>query len=80
MLRAPCWNSDDDEDKLFLLLKCRLRLKLENAEALELDEGEILTVPNGVRHNPVAAAQCHGMLDKRQSTPHAGEVASEKAR
>ncbi|MEW5303902.1 MAG: hypothetical protein WDW36_006551 [Sanguina aurantia] len=80
MLGTLCWHSHDDEDELFLVLKGHLRIELENAEAIELDEGEMFVVPKGVRHNPVATQECHVMLIERKSTRHTGDVAHEKTR
>jgi mannose-6-phosphate isomerase-like protein (cupin superfamily) len=65
------WHSHEDEDELFLILAGRLRIELE-AGAVDLDEGELFVVPKGVRHNPVAAAECLIMLVERKSTLHSG--------
>jgi len=75
-----CWHSHDDEDELFLVLKGHLRIELENAEAIELDEGEMFVVPKGVRHNPVAADECHILLIERKSTLHTGTVVTDRTR
>ncbi len=75
-----CWHSHDDEDELFLVLKGHLRIELENAEAIELDQGEMFVVPKGVRHNPVAAEECHMLLIERKSTLHTGDVVMDKTR
>lgn len=75
-----CWHSHDEEDELFLVLKGHLRIELENAEAVELDEGEMFVVPKGVRHNPVALDECHVMLIERKSTLHTGTVVNDRTR
>ena len=75
-----CWHSHDDEDELFLVLKGHLRIELENAEVIELDQGEMFVVPKGVRHNPVAAEECHILLIERKSTLHTGDVVMDKTR
>jgi len=75
-----CWHSHDDEDELFLVLKGHLRIELENAEAIELDQGEMFVVPKGVRHNPVASEECHLLLIERKSTLHTGDVVMDKTR
>ena len=80
VLGTLCWHSHDDEDELFLVLKGHLRIELENAEAIELDEGEMFVVPKGVRHNPVAADECHILLIERKSTLHTGTVVTDKTR
>jgi mannose-6-phosphate isomerase-like protein (cupin superfamily) len=75
-----CWHSHDDEDELFLILKGHLRIELEHAAAVELDEGEMFVVPKGMRHNPVAEQECLLMLIERKSTLHTGNVVTERTR
>ena len=73
------WHSHEDEDELFYILKGRLRLEMEH-ETVDLDEGEMFIVPKGVRHNPVADAECHVLLIERKTTKHTGDVVTEKTR
>lgn len=80
VLGSLCWHSHDDEDELFLILKGHLRIELEHAAAVELDEGEMFVVPKGVRHNPVAEQECLLMLIERKSTLHTGKVVTERTR
>jgi mannose-6-phosphate isomerase-like protein (cupin superfamily) len=75
-----CWHSHDDEDELFLILKGHLRIELEHAASVELDEGEMFVVPKGMRHNPVAEQECLLMLIERKSTRHTGDVVTERTR
>ena len=73
------WHSHENEDELFLVLKGRLRIEMED-RSVDLSEGEMFVVPKGVRHNPVAEHECHIMLIERKSTLHTGNVATEKTR
>jgi mannose-6-phosphate isomerase-like protein (cupin superfamily) len=73
------WHSHEREDELFLVLKGRLRIEMENG-TVELDEGEMFIVPKGVRHNPVAEEECHLLLVERKSTLHTGDVTTDKTR
>jgi len=73
------WHSHEEEDELFLVLKGRLRIEMESG-SVEVDEGEMFVVPKGVRHNPVAARECHLLLVERKSTLHTGGVRTEKTR
>ena len=73
------WHSHELEDELFLVLKGRLRIELED-RAVELKEGDMFVVPKGVRHNPVAEEECHILLIERKSTAHTGDVVIEKTR
>lgn len=79
VLGSLAWHSHDEEDELFLVLKGRLRIELED-RAVELGEGEMYVVPKGVRHNPVAEEECEIMLIERKSTLHTGTVTTEKTR
>ena len=47
------WHSHEGQDELFYVVKGSLRIEFEN-EAVDLEQGDFLTVPSGVRHNPVA--------------------------
>jgi len=73
------WHAHADEDELFLILKGRLRIEMEQGP-VELGAGEIFVVPKGVRHNPVAEEECHLMLIERKSTLHTGDTITEKTR
>jgi mannose-6-phosphate isomerase-like protein (cupin superfamily) len=73
------WHAHADEDELFLILKGRLRIEMEQGP-VELGEGEMFVVPKGTRHNPVADQECHVMLIERKSTLHTGDVVNEKTR
>ena len=73
------WHAHADEDELFLILKGRLRIEMEQGP-VELGEGEMFVVLKGTRHNPVADEECHVMLIERKSTLHSGDVVNDKTR
>ncbi len=73
------WHSHEQEDELFFVLEGRLRIEMEG-RAVELGPGEMFVVPKGVRHNPVAGAECLLMLIERKTTLHTGDVATGKTR
>ena len=73
------WHSHENEDELFLVLKGRLRIEMEDT-AIDLSEGEIFVVPKGVRHNPVAEEECHLLLIERKTTLHTGTTVTDKTR
>lgn len=73
------WHSHENEDEMFLVLKGHLRIEMEGG-AVDLREGDMFVVPKGVRHNPVAAEECHLMLIERKSTLHTGDVVIERTR
>ena len=73
------WHSHDDEDELFLVLRGQLCIEME-AGTVVLNAGDLYVVPKGVRHNPVAADECHILLIERKSTQHTGDVVTAKTR
>jgi len=73
------WHSHDEEDELFLILKGRLAIEMEES-TVELGEGEMFIVPKGVRHNPIAKEECHLLLIERKSTLHTGDVVTDRTR
>lgn len=79
MLGTFGWHSHDDEDELFLILAGQLCIEME-AGAVPLSEGELFVVPKGVRHNPVAEAECLILLIERKSTLHSGNEVTEYTR
>ena len=66
------WHAHEQEDEMFLVLRGKLRIELVDG-AVELGAGELYVVPKGVRHNPVAEAECLVMLIERRSTLHSGD-------
>jgi mannose-6-phosphate isomerase-like protein (cupin superfamily) len=73
------WHTHEGEDELFLILKGRLRIEMDDG-AVDLGEGDVYVVPKGTRHNPIAEDECHVMLIERKSTLHTGDTISEKTR
>ncbi|NNC73427.1 MAG: cupin domain-containing protein [Sphingomonadaceae bacterium] len=66
------WHAHDGEDELFYIARGRLRIEFED-RSVDLAEGDFLTVPSGVRHNPVAEEECWVLLIEPASTKHTGE-------
>lgn len=47
---------------------------------MNLKEGDFLTVPSGVRHNPVADDECWVLLIEPASTLHTGDEMTSRTR
>lgn len=70
---AFVWHAHDDEDELFYIVKGCLRMEFEG-HAVDVREGEFLTVPKGVLHRPVAEEECWALLIETVTTKHTGDV------
>ena len=66
------WHAHDQEEELFYIVKGSLRIEFEN-HAVEMERGDFLTIPKGVRHNPVADEECWVLLIEPASTKHTGD-------
>ncbi|CAN5411107.1 cupin domain-containing protein [soil metagenome] len=66
------WHAHDGQDELFYIVKGSLRLEFEDGP-VDLKEGDFLTVPSGVRHNPIAAEECWVLLIEPAETKHTGD-------
>jgi mannose-6-phosphate isomerase-like protein (cupin superfamily) len=67
------WHSHPDTDDLFLVLKGALRVELRDG-AVELGEGDLLVVPRGVEHRPVADEEAHILLLELRGTANTGDA------
>lgn len=70
---AFVWHAHEHEDELFLVVRGRLRIELEEG-TVELRAGECVVVPRGVRHRPVADEECWVMLVEPATTQHTGDT------
>ena len=73
------WHHHDTEDELFLVLKGRLRMRLEDGDVL-VEPGEMLVVPRGMEHQPVAEEEVHVLLFEPATTLNTGNVRNERTR
>jgi mannose-6-phosphate isomerase-like protein (cupin superfamily) len=71
------WHSHEREDELFLVVRGRLLIKLRDRD-LRLDEGELVIIPRGVEHCPVAEEEVHVLLLEPKNTVNTGDVRSER--
>jgi mannose-6-phosphate isomerase-like protein (cupin superfamily) len=69
------WHHHNDTDDLFLVLKGRLRIDLPDG-AVELGEGDLCIVPQGIEHRPVADEEAHLLLIEPAGTPNTGDPAT----
>lgn len=73
------WHAHDEQDELFYVVKGHLRIDFEDG-SVELAQGDLLTVPRGIRHNPVAEDECWVLLIEPASTKHTGDEITPRTR
>lgn len=73
------WHSHVDTDELFLVVSGHLRIEFRDGARL-LRPGEMLVVPRGVEHRPVAEAECSVLMIDREGEPNTGINPSERTR
>ena len=71
------WHHHDDEDELFWVVSGRLRMELRDGEVI-LEPGELLVVPRGVEHRPVAEPGTEVVLVEPKTTLNTGNVRDER--
>jgi mannose-6-phosphate isomerase-like protein (cupin superfamily) len=67
------WHKHEVEDEAFLVIEGRLRMEFRDG-APELGPGELIVVPRGVEHRPVALPTCQVLLFEPASTLNTGDV------
>jgi mannose-6-phosphate isomerase-like protein (cupin superfamily) len=70
------WHHHDDEDELFWVVSGRLRMELRDGEVV-LEPGQLVVVPKGVEHRPVAEGETHVVLIEPKTTLNTGNVRDE---
>lgn len=73
------WHAHDDQDELFYIVRGELRIEFETG-LVDLKQGDFLTVPKGVRHNPIAQEECWVLLIEPASTKHTGNEVTRRTR
>ncbi len=71
------WHRHEQEDELFLVLEGELSMQFRDREVTLLP-GEMIVVPRGVEHRPVARKETHLLLFEPAGTLNTGDVVNER--
>ena len=71
------WHHHDAEDELFLVVKGTLLIRLPDRD-VRLEEGELIIIPRGVEHLPVAEEEAHLLVLEPKSTLNTGNVQNDR--
>ncbi len=67
------WHKHDNEDELFYVLEGTLKIEFRD-KIVEINKDEIIIVPQGVEHRPVAEQEVSVMLFEPITTLNTGDV------
>jgi mannose-6-phosphate isomerase-like protein (cupin superfamily) len=71
------WHHHENEDEMFLAVKGGFRIEFRD-RTVELSEGELIVVPRGVEHRPVAEEEVEVMLFEPAGIRNTGNIVDEK--
>ena len=71
------WHRHESEDELFLVVKGRITIRFRDGD-VRLEENELLIVPKGVEHMPVAEEEACVLLFEPKTTLNTGDVQNER--
>lgn len=70
------WHKHDDEDELFLVIKGSFTMEYRDRSVM-LHENEMIIVPRGIEHRPVAEEEAWILLFEPASTLNTGDAKGE---
>lgn len=71
------WHQHADEDEMFLVIQGELTIELRDG-VVRLGPGELVVIPKGVEHRPVAEQEVQLMLIEPKGTRHTGDVVTDR--
>lgn len=71
------WHHHEEEDEMFLVVRGRLTIRFRDRDVV-LEPNELLVVPRGVEHMPVAQEEAWIVLVEPTATLNTGNVASDR--
>jgi mannose-6-phosphate isomerase-like protein (cupin superfamily) len=69
------WHSHDAEDELFFVVEGEMIMKLRERD-IPVGPGELIVIPRGVEHMPVAEREVLVMLFEKKTTINTGDADS----
>jgi len=73
------WHKHDNEDELFTVIKGKFDMQFRD-KTITLNENELIVVPRGIEHCPIAQKEVNVLLFEPASTLNTGNVRSEKTK
>lgn len=73
------WHSHDDTDELFLVISGDFAIEFRDG-VRSLAPGELIVVPKGTEHRPIARGECQILMLDREGEPNTGVAPSSYTR
>jgi mannose-6-phosphate isomerase-like protein (cupin superfamily) len=73
------FHQHENEDELFMVIKGKFKMEFRD-KSVDVNEGEILIVPRGVDHKPVAEDEVWVLLFEPASTLNTGNIINERTK
>ena len=70
------WHDHKNEDELFYIIKGTLKIEFRD-KMITLHEGDMLIIPKGVEHKPIAEEEVWVLLFEPSNIKHTGDVEHE---
>ena len=70
------WHDHKEEDELFYIIKGTLKIEFRD-KMITLHEGDMLIIPKGVEHKPIAEEEVWVLLFEPSNIKHTGDVEHE---
>ena len=67
------WHQHEGEDELFLVVKGRFRMEFRDRH-VDLEAGELLVVPRGTEHRPVAESEVEVLVFEPKGVLNTGDL------
>lgn len=73
------WHHHEGVDELFMVVKGRFTMRFRD-EDVAMEEGDLLVVPAGAEHMPVADEECWVMIVENAGTRNTGEKETDRTK
>jgi mannose-6-phosphate isomerase-like protein (cupin superfamily) len=67
------WHSHPETDEVFIVIQGEMQIAFRDG-VTDLKEGEMLVVPKGVEHKPIAGEECHILMVEPAGTVNTGDA------
>ena len=68
------WHKHDEEDEMFLVVDGAFDMHFRD-KVVHLNQGEMIVVPKGIEHKPVATSECRVMVLEKSGVVNTGDAA-----